>query len=312
MVATFSIQAMIWPPKVLTWWFACGGSTSSTLSTRVLSAGTAPWYSWHSPGARGWRWRRQNGTLLKSIKPESVPPRRKKKTPHLLPVPSWAVLLLSRSVMISAWMSLILLRSAARLYSICSICVWGITCFSCTWTHTHTHREDAAVAEKKKGPLITFWQFRQPSPPLFVWPQKWRRHGKPSTVCQCTGPRNSPGCPPEMNSKLCIHLLYPLDRHQVKCTAGESEKQEMKNSTDLHAGSEGPVDLCNDVDHFSHPTVDARHKTHKILTVPATWHWVYSVNMWDKADTDFDWNNLIFCCLQPITIIIIIRIRIIS
>lgn len=57
----------------------------------------------------------------------------------LLHIPSWAVLLLSRSVMISAWMSLILLRSAARLYSICSICVRGITCFSCTWTQSiHT------------------------------------------------------------------------------------------------------------------------------------------------------------------------------
>lgn len=40
MVATFSIQAMICPPKVLPWWLACGGSTSSTLSTRVFSAGT--------------------------------------------------------------------------------------------------------------------------------------------------------------------------------------------------------------------------------------------------------------------------------
>lgn len=59
------------------------------------------------------------------------------KALSLLPVPSWAVLLLSRSVMISAWMSLILLRSAARLYSICSICVWGITCLSCTCAHTH-------------------------------------------------------------------------------------------------------------------------------------------------------------------------------
>lgn len=48
-VATFSIQAMIWPPKVLTWWFVWGGSTSSTLSTLVCSAGTASWYSWHSP-----------------------------------------------------------------------------------------------------------------------------------------------------------------------------------------------------------------------------------------------------------------------
>lgn len=56
-VATFSIQAMIWPPKVLTWWFVCGGSTSSTLSTLVCSAGTASWYSWHSPGsAKTRRW----------------------------------------------------------------------------------------------------------------------------------------------------------------------------------------------------------------------------------------------------------------
>lgn len=55
--------------------------------------------------------------------------------PCLRQIPSWAVLLLSRSVMISAWMSLILLRSAARLYSICSIWVRGITCFSCTCVH---------------------------------------------------------------------------------------------------------------------------------------------------------------------------------
>lgn len=37
--------------------------------------------------------------------------------------------------MISAWRSLILLRSATRLYSICSNCVRGITCFSCTCAH---------------------------------------------------------------------------------------------------------------------------------------------------------------------------------
>lgn len=61
------------------------------------------------------------------------------KTLRLLPVPSWAVLLLSRSVMISAWMSLILLRSAARLYSICSDCVRGITCFKCTCAQQRTH-----------------------------------------------------------------------------------------------------------------------------------------------------------------------------
>lgn len=54
---------------------------------------------------------------------------------RVLPVPGWAVLLLSRSVMISAWRSLILLRSTARLYSICSNCVRGITWFSCTCAH---------------------------------------------------------------------------------------------------------------------------------------------------------------------------------
>lgn len=61
-VATFSIQAMIWPPKVLTWWFVCGGSTSSTLSTLVCSASTASWYSWHSPGSTETRKSHQSST----------------------------------------------------------------------------------------------------------------------------------------------------------------------------------------------------------------------------------------------------------
>lgn len=52
MVATFSIQAMICPPKVLPWWLACGGSTSSTLSTRVFSAGTTTLPSLVSISAR--------------------------------------------------------------------------------------------------------------------------------------------------------------------------------------------------------------------------------------------------------------------
>ena len=51
MVATFSIQAIICPPNVLTWWLAWGGNTSSTLSTLVRSAATACWCSSHSgPG----------------------------------------------------------------------------------------------------------------------------------------------------------------------------------------------------------------------------------------------------------------------
>lgn len=160
-VATFSIQAMIWPPKVLTWWLACGGSTSSTLSTRVLSAGTASSYSWHSPG--------ESAKTIKSRMVQAPGQVLCYKALRLLPVPSWAVLLLSRSVMISAWMSLILLRSAARLYSICSICVWGITCFSCTCahkTHTHAYSGDAEIALAK-------WScFPLPSQPLFVWQQR--------------------------------------------------------------------------------------------------------------------------------------------
>lgn len=120
---------MICPPKVLTWWLAWGGSTSSTLSTLVRSAGTASWYSWHSPG---------ESAKTKSFNPSHFQwCRRLAKYYDAFYVPSWAVLQLSRSVMISACMSLILLRSAARLYSICSICVWGITCFSCTCVHIH-------------------------------------------------------------------------------------------------------------------------------------------------------------------------------
>ena len=67
----------------------------------------------------------------------------------LPPVPSWAVLLLSRSVIISAWMSLILRRSAARLYSICSICVRGITWCSCTWVHIASSCIDLIPASAK-------------------------------------------------------------------------------------------------------------------------------------------------------------------
>lgn len=46
--------------------------------------------------------------------------------------PVWEEQLLRRSIIVSAWISLILLRSAARLYSICSACVCGIACLSCT------------------------------------------------------------------------------------------------------------------------------------------------------------------------------------
>lgn len=144
---------MIWPPKVLTWWLACGGSTSSTLSTRVRSAGTASWYSRHSPGESA----KKKNKELESIRFQMVLPPGQVlcyKALSLLPVPSWAVLLLSRSVMISAWMSLILLRSAARLYSICSICVWGITCLSCTCAHTPNVVEPALV---KNGLVYIIW-----------------------------------------------------------------------------------------------------------------------------------------------------------
>lgn len=40
-LATVSIQAMIWPPKVFPWWFAWGGWTSSILCTWVRSVETA-------------------------------------------------------------------------------------------------------------------------------------------------------------------------------------------------------------------------------------------------------------------------------
>lgn len=50
-VATFSIQAMICPPNVFPWWLACGGRTSSMLSTRVSSVDTtgALGFLLHSP-----------------------------------------------------------------------------------------------------------------------------------------------------------------------------------------------------------------------------------------------------------------------
>lgn len=52
--------------------------------------------------------------------------------------PVWEEQLLRRSIIVSAWISLILLRSAARLYSICSACVRGITCLSCTCANPNT------------------------------------------------------------------------------------------------------------------------------------------------------------------------------
>ena len=36
MVQAATIQAITWPPKAVWWWFACGGRTSSTLSSVVL------------------------------------------------------------------------------------------------------------------------------------------------------------------------------------------------------------------------------------------------------------------------------------
>lgn len=186
-----------------------------------------------------------------------VPPRpAEKKAPHLLPVPSWAVLLLSRSVMISAWMSLILLRSAARLYSICSVCVWGITCFSCTWTRTH--REDAAVAEKKKTPLIKFCLF-SPTFPASV--RLATKVAKAWQTLHCLSVYRSSQFTrmPTWNEQQAVRSLVLSPQSKVHYM-GIRKKDQIRNSTNLHAGRESPVDLCYDVDNFSHPALATQHK----------------------------------------------------
>lgn len=89
MVATFSIQAMIWPPKVLPWWLVWGGRTSSTLSTRVFSAGTVWLQSLLSRssqgGAEGGRW--QGDKVPKGrASPQAA------RTPTTTPAPTQIVL----------------------------------------------------------------------------------------------------------------------------------------------------------------------------------------------------------------------------
>lgn len=102
--------------------------------------------------------------------------------------PVWEEQLLRRSIIVSAWISLILLRSAARLYSICSACVRGITCLSCTCANPNTalinHNSNKTWSKSKiwfKGvpKNICFLPF----PLLYDGPQRWRKRGRPSTVC---------------------------------------------------------------------------------------------------------------------------------
>lgn len=165
-VATFSIHAMIWPPNVFTWWLACVGRASSTLSTRVLSVGTSSSSSWPSapnPHTQTLPYTSHIHAYFRDFKKclfycvaggrvpiiltmklseahtqtlfrQWIPCvyvcvrlcvfSRKYLLPHtVLLMLAWEVVLLSRSLMISTCSNLILLLSAAMLYSNFSRCV---------------------------------------------------------------------------------------------------------------------------------------------------------------------------------------------
>lgn len=118
--------------------------------------------------------------------------------------PVWEEQLLRRSIIVSAWISLILRRSAARLYSICSACVCGIACLSCTCADPKTalmnYNSNKTRTKSKifftdliqrcgwKSSFQSFWTGLTwrfvPFLLRYDGPQRWRKHGRPSTVCR--------------------------------------------------------------------------------------------------------------------------------
>lgn len=147
--------------------------------------------------------------------------------------------------MISAWMSLIRRRSAARLYSICSICVRGITCLSCTCVCT-------------------------PNKPLKIRDKSTRQSSALSHIFIFLD-LSSFGSPGNKGGKGVANLPLPVrvevltgdqDAHltrnkqsspQSSLKAHELPRCPKGHSTNLHAGREGSVDLRYDIDNFSNP-----------------------------------------------------------
>ncbi len=155
--------------------------------------------------------------------------------------PVWEEQLLRRSLIISAWISLILLRSAARLYSICSACVRGITCFSCTCANPNTALMNHNSNETWTKSKIFFTDLIQNLWLKLFWfsltwcflpfllrydgPQTWRKHDRPSTVCRWRDLHSSPKSRPETKTHVISRTSFSRSFYPKQFTNEEHCKQ---------------------------------------------------------------------------------------